>query len=104
MLQENDLTLNGQKCEVNKESLKFFGHIFSENGMRADPEKVNSILNLEAPKDIVELRSFLGMAGYCARYLPNYATLIDALRQLLKKDVVFVWNEECEESFKKIKE
>ncbi|XP_069468365.1 uncharacterized protein [Ambystoma mexicanum] len=103
ILQDNGLTLNGPKCAINKHSLRFFGHMFSEKGIKADPDKVNAILGLEAPKDVAELQSFLEMTGYCARYLPRYAMLTDPLRQLLKKDVAFVWDENCKAAFETIK-
>ncbi|XP_069482589.1 uncharacterized protein [Ambystoma mexicanum] len=97
-------TLNGLKCEVNKNSLCFSGHIFSDQGIRADPDKISAIVNLTSPKDVSELISFLGMAEYYARYLPHYATLTSALRQLLRKDQPFTWEEHCQQAFSMIKQ
>ena len=63
------LTLNKQKYEYNKTSITFFGVVFSGKGVSADPIKVAAIKDMQAPKDASEIRSFLGMTGYCSRFI-----------------------------------
>ena len=79
------LTLNKQKCEYNKTSITFFGVVFSGKGVSADPIKVAAIKDMQAPKDASEIRSFLGMTGYCSRFIQDYAHITEPLRRLTKK-------------------
>ncbi|XP_061176120.1 uncharacterized protein K02A2.6-like [Saccostrea echinata] len=85
-LRERNLTLNKDKCEFNKRKLEFFGFIFSENGISADPKKVEAIKHAENPRNASEMRSFLGMANYCARFIKDFATISQPLRELTKKN------------------
>jgi hypothetical protein len=62
-LQERNLTLNKQKCEFGKASIKFYGYIFSKGGISQDPEKVTAIKNVERPNNVGELRSCLDMTN-----------------------------------------
>ena len=91
-LQDVGARLNRQKCIFSAPELTFFGHVFGRSGITADPEKTNTILNAPAPTNIAELRSFLGMTQYMARYIPAYATITSPLRELLKKDVSWIWS------------
>ncbi|XP_069478202.1 uncharacterized protein [Ambystoma mexicanum] len=103
ILQSAGVTLNEEKCKISKPSLRFFRHIFSSTGMTADWDKIEAIMTLALPTDVSEIRSFLGMAGYCAYYLPSYATLTNTLRSLLKKDTPFTWTSKCDGAFQTIK-
>ena len=64
---ESNVTLN-KKCEFNKSSVTFFGFTFSEKGIAPDPKKVEAIKNAPAPTTSSGVRSFLGMATYCAKF------------------------------------
>ena len=81
------LTINLEKCEFSQPSMEFFGHIFGQNGISPDPKKVAALCETPEPKNAGEVRSFLGMAQYSARFIPKYATLTAELRNLTKKDV-----------------
>ena len=103
-LQDVGARLNRQKCIFSVLELTFFGHVSGTSGMTADPEKTNTILNAPAPMNIAELRSFLGMTQYMARYIPVYATITSPLRELLKKDVSWIWSAAHQAAFDKLKE
>ena len=62
-------------------------------------EKINALNQLKQPTTHRKLRSFLGMANYYRRFIPNFATIAVPLYRLLKKGVKFVWDEECQEAF-----
>lgn len=81
-LSDQHVTLNKEKCEFNKSSVEFFGHIFSKDGVAPDPKKVSAIKNAVTPKDWKEVASLLGLANYCSRYIPNFATVVTPLRKL----------------------
>lgn len=102
-LRRNNITANKAKGEFWKDSITFFGHVFSKERISPSKEKVDAILNAEKPKDAEEVRSFLGMAQYLSRFIPNYSTLVDPLRVLTKKDSKWRWGQEEETAFEDLK-
>ncbi|CAC5363561.1 unnamed protein product [Mytilus coruscus] len=103
-IHENGLTLNKKKCEFNKDSLEFYGHIFSSKGISADPRKVDAIRNTNIPADISEVRSFLAMTNYVGRFIPEYSTITEPLRRLTKQGVTWTWTSEQQQSFDALKQ
>ena len=81
---EVNLTLNKKKCEFNKKSITFFGFVFSGQGISPDPKKVEAIKNAKPPTTTSGVRSFLGMATYCAKFIPNFSDTSEPLRELTK--------------------
>lgn len=102
-LSERNLTLNKDKCEFNKSQLEFYGYVFGANGISADPRKVDAIKTAEIPKNVSEVRSFLGMTNYVGRFIPNYSTITAPLRDLTKNNVNFEWGKNQQESFETLK-
>ena len=96
------LTLNRRKCVFRALRTKFFGYVFSSEGVFPDPEKVRALREASAPKAKEEVRSFLGMAGFNQQFVPNYATVSEPLRRLTQKDVKFRWGMEEQRAFKSI--
>ena len=96
--------LNKEKCIFSASKLVFFGHVFGDKGVSVDPEKVTVIQNTEAPKTVSEVRSFLGMTQYVARFIPGYATKTEPLRRLTKKDVPWKWTRREAEAFEDLKQ
>ena len=84
-LQVADLQLNEETCECHQREIKFLGHIISHHGVNPDPQKVNDIEKMAKPKDILELRRFLGMVQYQGRYIKDLSTILNPLNQLLQK-------------------
>lgn len=104
VLKSRDVLLNSQKCKFKVKRITFMGHTLSESGIEPAIDKVESIKRCRSPKTREELRSFLGLVTFVARYIPDLATLNAPLRELLKDSVPFVWLSEHEKSFLKIKE
>ena len=102
-LQDRNLTLNKAKCEFNKHKLEFFGYVFGENGLSADPKKCDVIKNAPPPTNVSELRSFLAMTNYVSRFIVHYSTITESLRALLKKEVTWQWNPEHQTAFDQLK-
>lgn len=98
------LTLREDKCELNKKSITFFGFVFSGKGVSPDPEKVKAIHDAQPPSSASEVRSFLGMATYCAKFIPKFSDVTKPLRDLTKKSVPFHWDEEHQQAFKTVKD
>lgn len=78
--------------------------MFSERGVRVDEDKVKAIHAMRPPKDKKSLLRILGMFNYVSKYIPNYSQLSEPLRQLVKNDILFSWNEHCDEAFNKLKD
>ena len=94
---------NWEKCVFARNALKYLGHIIDENGLRVDPEKVLAITSMEAPKDVKQLRRFLGLVSWTRRFIPNVASLSAPLNILLKKKQKWFWGEQQQEAFEEMK-
>lgn len=103
-LQECGLKLNREKCQFEKQKIKFLGHIFTTNGIEADPEKVDAINRIQQPQDKKQLQRFLGMVNYMGKFIPRQADLTVNLRKLTHKDAEFIWQPEHNGEFIKLKE
>ena len=103
-LKEKNLTLNKDKCEFNKDSLEFYGYIFSANGISPSPNKVCAIKNMDIPSNVSEVRSFLAMTNYLSRFIPQYSTLTEPLRILTRQDVKWYWGQEQQTAFDKLRQ
>ena len=101
--QKEGLVFNSAKCVVKGEKITFFGAVFSAKGMYLDPEKVQAIRELSAPTTKQELQTFLGCVNYLQCFVPHLSTHTDPLRQMLKKENIFAWDEGCNSSFQKVK-
>ncbi|XP_064468936.1 uncharacterized protein K02A2.6-like [Ornithodoros turicata] len=84
--------------------LTFFGHIFSEKGIKPDPAKVQGFLNMPPPRDVSEVRSLLGMITYYGRFIPNLAQLTAPLRSLTKKETPWNWTTEHQKALDQLKD
>ena len=68
-----------------------------------DSAKVEAVLKWEIPKTVLEIRSFLGLAGYYRRFIEGFSSIAAPMTKLLRKGVKFLWTEECEHSFRTLK-
>ena len=81
------------------EEVPFLGHVISAEGISIDPSKVQDVLDWEAPTSVHEIRSFLGLAGYYRRFIPEFSKIAKPMTELLKKGVKIYWSNHCEEAF-----
>ena len=102
-LREKGLTLNGEKCIYNKHNLAFFGFVFSDKGMSANPKKVEAITNAAPPTSAAEVQSFLGLTGFCSRFIPDYATLTEPLKELIRKGTTWQLGRRQQHAFGELK-
>ena len=96
------VTFNKDKCEFAQEKISFFGHFFTKDGLKADPEKIQAILRCNPPESKEEVRSFLGMCGYMDDFIKDYAILTEPLRKLTRQDTKFQWKQKEQEAFHKL--
>lgn len=100
---EAGFKLKMKKCHWGRSQVAFLGHIVTPAGILPSPEKVKAVMNIRPPRDLHEIRSFLGLTSYFRRYIPGYAAISAPLERLKAKDAPFEWNEDCEASFRQLK-
>ncbi|XP_055916267.1 uncharacterized protein LOC129949066 [Eupeodes corollae] len=98
------LKFNPSKSKFFQSEITFIGHLFSHDGVRPDPSKVEAICAIPRPKSKTELQRFLGMVNYLGTFVKGMSAQNVNLRNLLKKDVEWHWSDDHEKEFKKLKE
>ena len=114
-LELHNLKLKATKCEFFKSRVVYLGHVVSEDGIQADSAKLEAVRNWPVPKNVKEVRQFLGFTGYYRRFVKGFAAIARPLNDLLvghetnpktskkrkipKKKAPFEWNEEQQQSF-----
>ena len=103
-LREAGLRLKPSKCQLAATQVEYLGHIVSAKGIAADPKKIEAVQQYPVPENLKKLRSFLGLASYYRRFIPNFSAVGRPLHALTKKNSPFEWTEACQASFGKLKE
>lgn len=104
LLHEAGLIVSFDKCQFCRSELKYLGYVVDELGLRPDPEKVTAILDIPSPRNVKEVRRFIGTTSYYRRFVPNFSTILAPLSNLTKKNVKWCWSSDCEKAFKTLKE
>ena len=102
-LRSAGLTLKPKKCKLVQVEVCYLGHIVSAEGVRTDPSKLQAILEFPVPHDVKTLRSFLGLASYYRRFIPQFSKIAGPLFDLTKKNSFFTWTALCQETFDKLR-
>jgi hypothetical protein len=102
-LPDHQLYAKFTKCEFWINEVSFLGHVISSEGIAMDPSKVRDVLDWEPPKSVHQVRSFLGLAGYYRRFIPNFSKVSKPITELLKKGTKYVWSKKCDEAFQTLK-
>jgi hypothetical protein len=99
----NQLYSKFNKCEFWLKEVAFLGHVISTGGVSVDPSKVKDMLNFVPPTNALEIRSFLGLAGYYRRFIKDFSKIAKPMTRLLEKNKDFDWTEECQTNFEELK-
>jgi hypothetical protein len=102
-LRDNQLYTKYSKCECWIGEVLFLGHIISNGGISVDPAKVKEIMEWRVPTTFIEIRRFLGLAGYYRRFIEGFSKIAKPMTSLLEKDREFKWGEKCQDSFDQLK-
>nr|ABD78322.1 polyprotein [Primula vulgaris] len=101
-MSEHKFFAKSSKCKFFQKEIDYLGHLISDQGVKADPNKIKAMLEWPVPKNLKGLRGFLGLTGYYRRFIRNYGGIARALTELLKKDA-FLWSREAEIAFNNLK-
>ncbi|XP_052564009.1 uncharacterized protein K02A2.6-like [Culex pipiens pallens] len=101
---ERNVELNWDKCEFGLTEIEFLGHRITADGIVPTNDKVKAIKSFRRPENEAEVRSFLGLANYLNKFIPDLATLDEPLRMLTRKDSKFVWSVVHQTAFDRIKD
>ena len=102
-VRQSGLRLNRDKSVFSVRSVEFSGHIISDQGLQASPERIRAIIDMPYPSDRKELETFLGMVTYLSKFLPNMSEATAPVRELLKSDVVWQWESRHSAAIDKLK-
>ena len=102
-LQQHGVQWSKEKCAFFKGSVEYLGHHIDSKGIHTSPKKVKAVLEAPSPRNVQQLRSFLGLLNYYDKFLPNLSSLLHPLYQLLWAGEIWVWPKACEKSFQTAK-
>jgi hypothetical protein len=88
-LRSNQLYAKFSKCEFWLIEVAFLGHVVSAGGVSVDPGKVKDVLNWMPLATVLEIRSFLGLAGYYRRFIKDFSKIAKPMTKLLEKNKTF---------------
>jgi len=103
-LSKADLKIKASKCKIPREEVRFLGHVISSSVIAADPEKLKTVASWPRPRDLHELRSFVGLASYYRQFISGFADIALPLHLLTAKGQPFEWKEQQETAFQFLKE
>ena len=103
-LEKAGLKLKPKKCHLFAKQVEFLGHIISKDGIMTDPKKTECIKNWPEPRNVKEIRSFLGLCSYYRKFIFEFSEIAKPLHTLTEKNKTFQWTDKCQEAFSKLKE
>ena len=98
-----NLKLNPYKCEFYRNEVLFLGHKCTDKGILPNEEKIEALKKYPIPLNKDEVRSFVAMVNYYRRFIKNFAELARPLNQLTRKNSIFIWSKQCQNSFELLK-
>ena len=101
-LRKEKLYAKLSKCEFWLNEVSFLGHIVSKEGIRVDLKKIEVVVEWKPPRNVTEVHSFLGLAGYYRRFVKGFSMTAAPMMRLVQKNVKYEWSEKCQRSFEKL--
>ena len=103
-LKQYNIRAKKSKCAFLSPSVEYLGHKVDASGLHTTQSKVEAVNKAPQPRNVQELRSFLGLVHYYGKFIPNLSTLLHPLNRLLKDDCSWEWTEECARAFRAVKD
>ena len=101
-LRERQLYVKLSKCQFWLDKVAFLGHVISVEGVSVDPQKIEVVVSWKPPKNVSEVRSFLGLVGYYRKFVEGFSRIAAPLTKLTRKDVKYDWMDACQQSFEEL--
>ena len=98
------IRLNPEKCTFGVDGGKFLGFMLTQQGIEANPEKCQTIINMRSPANVKEVQRLVGRLTAISRFLPKLADKTKPMIQLLRKSTKFTWDDSCEQNFNTLKQ
>ena len=98
-LEKVGLRLHPTRCSFGVDNVQYLGYTIGATGLKPTKEKLNAILNSPGPKDLTQLRGYLGMLNFYRKFLVSAAAILEPLNALLRKDVHWEWKAEHSKAF-----
>jgi len=102
-LKENNLYIKPEKCVWKVQKIGFLGVVIGPDGIEMEKEKVDRVLSWPEPRNVKDIRKFLGLANYYRRFIKNFAQVARPMNVLMRKDVKWQWEEEQQKAFDELK-
>ena len=102
-LEENDLYIKLEKCIQKARRIGFLGIVIGPNRIEMEKEKVDGVLSWPEPKNVKDIRKFLGLANYYRRFIKDFAQVTRPMNMLTRKDVKWKWGSEQQKAFDELK-
>ena len=102
-IRDSGLKLSAGKCKLFQMEVAFLGNLVSQAGIRTYPEKIKAVKEWPVPRNVHEVRSFLGTASYYRSFCKSFCDVARPLHKLIEKKSTFIWDEECDKSFNELK-
>jgi hypothetical protein len=102
-LRGNQLFCKSSKCEFGLTSIEFIGHVVSHNNIHMDPAKIKAVKNWPEPKNVKQLRGFLGFCNFYRKFIYQFAHIAEPLTSCLRrKGLDFKWGEKQQKAFEEL--
>lgn len=97
-LSQNGFKLNSEKCVFRRKSIECLGHVVSQDGIKPNPAKISALVGKPYPKNVKQVKSFLGLTGYYRKFVPKYSDIAKPLTNLTKV-TEWSWSDECKQAY-----
>ncbi|CAK1585215.1 unnamed protein product [Parnassius mnemosyne] len=102
-LKDAGLKLQKEKCHFFKRSVTYLGYVINRQGLKTCPKKIESILSIPRPQNILEVKRFLGIINYYRKFIPRASAILHPFHELLRNDAAWTWSERHEKAFIQVK-
>jgi hypothetical protein len=99
-----NLLLQPAKCQFVKPEVQYLGHVISRDGVIASPDKLKAVRDYPTPKNVKDMRAFIGLASFYRRLIPKFADIAKLLTEVTRKDSPFQWGERQITAFQALKD
>ncbi|GKB26797.1 reverse transcriptase domain-containing protein [Tanacetum coccineum] len=104
LLRKEKLYAKFSKCDFWIRMVQFLGHLIDSQGLHVDPAKIEAVKNWASPTTPMEVRQFLGLAGYYRRFIQGFSKIAKPLTKLTQKNKKYIWEKDQETAFQLLKQ